>query len=245
MARERRLSEIVLVNEASPLKIDLNRGIASLTTAPDNAVRPHICLNDLQGVKLIELIALDPDSANTSIYITEKLNYGANDGAWLNLALGVYLKSADDQPGTIWSSATSFWLSPRQTGYIIKNLPPDSRQSFIGMITAWYQREFLPGIKKALAAVEQQLTAGDPLAEGVHENRIFDIHKGKEGHEGVEYTEVDVIGEKLFYKFFLGHTCLHVGHDGYNQVDELLLQMERERKEALGGMMAMFRELHQ
>lgn len=221
------LSLIVPLNEASQLKHDLNMGVASLIKAEDINVRPHICLNDFEGVKIIEQIAKSPGTSNTYFSLSDgNINYSGHDGMWLNLGFFVQLKSPDDNE----SSRTHVFLSPRQTGHIVLNLPPESQTIVLGKVIDWYQGVFLPQIQRATDQLSKQVSLNTLLVKGTDNNRIFDIHDGNVGHEDVHYSEVGIIGSELFYKFFLGHTFLQSGDNGYERIDDLLSRMRAETK---------------
>ncbi len=224
---------LIALHEKSQLKVDLNRGIASLVGTPETHFQPHICLNKLEGVSLIQRIAEDPEGSDTEIWIGGQIN-GSSDDWWLNVKFSVFLNEIS------WPNS-NVDLSPRQTSYIVSNLPPESKAMVVSSVQAWFQGKFVPDIQKAFQRITKQFTDGGALVAGVHKNRIFDIHDGDEGHEGVEYTEMDIIGLELFWKFFLGHTLFHHGQNGYERIDSMLLKMEGERKAAIDTTLSILR----
>lgn len=220
-------SLLVRLGEDSKLKQDLNSRIASLSKAEKGCFRPHVCLNDFDGVEVIQKITQDPEHSNTGIYISEQLNYGNGDDLWLNVKFCVFLDSL--------SSGSRVVLSPQQTSYIITNLPSDSKQAVADKVRAWFLEKFMADVQKGLEKIAKQFAEGDVFVVGTRENMILDIHGDGGGHEDLEYTEWPIIGDKLFNVFFLGHTCLsHLDViDGYERVDAILEQADRERKGTL------------
>lgn len=226
--QEKRISDLVIFGEPSPLKADLNRGIASLTTAPASHFRPHICLNDEDGVAIIERIMQDPD-ADTAWGITTKVIHGGGEDWWLNVSFYACIES--------YASNHTAWLTPRQTSYIVQNLPPESRDLVLAAVKTWYFDHFAKKVEKGFATIAQQFNEGDPLLESDHRNRIFDIHG--ERSMDVMYTEWEIVGDKLFLAFYFPATIYQTsgfqpGRDGYENIDAIFRERNARRKIACG-----------
>ncbi|MFC1594803.1 hypothetical protein ACFL3E_00025 [Patescibacteria group bacterium] len=226
MAEEKQNHRLIKLGEDSQLKVDLNFGVAHLVSATESCFQPHICLNEKSGVKVIDRIARDPQAANTEFWITNHVILSGKN-LWLNIIFDVFLDKI------CWPTNLAR-ISPRQTGYIVKNLPPESQKEVLGRIQTWYSDNFLPNITKGLDAITKQFTEGDPLLESDQHNRIFDIHGDRS--IDVPYTEWEIVGENLFPAFFFHNSFNMNDQNGYLQADTFLLEMDsmvRERAESL------------
>lgn len=228
---------LVELKKASQLKTDLNKGIAALLQADQSHFRPHLCLNGATGIKTIQKIAASPEQADTEVLISDQIKCDGDD-AWLNVSFSVYLDEM--------SSESHVMLTPRQTAYVVMNLPPESRQAAAAKVEAWYQKHFLQKVQKGLDKITKQFKEGDLFLADTRRNRIFDIHGDGNGHDTTPYTEWDIIGSELFLKLFFGHTCFHVmaGEDGYNRIDDMLAQLDRERVDAFQSLRGALQILH-
>ncbi len=226
---------IVKLKEDSQLKIDLNRGVASLFKAKESHFQPHICLNGLEGIKILHKIAENPETANTGFQISEQLNYGGGSDIWLNINFYLHLDAS-------WSNL-GVKLSPRQTAYIVINLPQESKDIVLAKIKVWYFEYLKNKVIEGLEKIDKQFKEEKFFIADTHYNRIFDIHGDGGGHDTVEYTEWDIIGSELFLKFFNGHTLLHHGQNGYERIDQMLLQMDKERIAAFEGVYGLMKAL--
>jgi len=234
MTEEKNYS-LVKLGENLQLKTDLNLGIASLAEATESQFQPHLCLNGKEGVQVIRKVSLNPERANTEIWLNEHIIYGGGQDVWLNVNFSLFL----DQ--ICWPTNNAR-LSPRQTGYIVKNLPSKSQKIVLQKIKEWYLEKLLTNLNKGFETITEQFEKGDPLIESDHRNRIFDIHGDR--HMDVEYTERGIIGDELFYPLFLGHTLFHHGQDGYERIDQLLSELDGERKAAADMTLGLLRALH-
>lgn len=202
---------MVNLGETSELKLALNRGIASLVDASKEMHKPHRCLNG-EGVGIISQIARNPDSADTSIYISSNPIISIHDGLWLNVYFFVFLGQHN--------SDTMVSLTPRQTSYIICNLPEEHRQAVVEMIKSWYVLTVKAQISRALEDVDQQMGSGDLLQASAHDNRVLDIHHDEEGLD-VPYTEWYIVGSELFVCLILSQ--LHRQNmSGYTNADNII-----------------------
>ena len=226
---------IVTLKEQSQLKTDLNLGVASLFKAKESHFQPHICLNGLEGIEILRRIAANPETAVTSFSISEFLNYGGGSDIWLNVNFYIYLN--DTRSNHLVS------LSPQQTAYIIINLSLESKETVLAKIKVWYFGYLKNKVIEGLEKIDKQFNEEKFFIADTHWNRIFDIHGDGGGHDKVEYTEMGIIGKELFYKFFLGHTLFHHEQNRYERIDEMLLQMDKERKEAIEGVYGLMKAL--
>ncbi len=235
---------LVKRGEESQLKIDLNKGVASLLKAGESCLRPHVCLNERGGVEVIGRIARDPENANTSFRIAERVNYGGHDGIWLNINFFVILEEELKDKKTLFNETSSVSLSPRQSGYIAKNLPFDSGRLVKDKVRAWYFKKFLKELERGIGEITKQFNEDDLFVADVDDNKVFDIHKDGEmerlGHSGIPYTEWDIIGNTLFCKIFFGRTP-PPHEQGYEQIDEMLMAMDRDTKMAADAMLSLVR----
>lgn len=211
----RELVTLVNLGEESQLKRELNKGIAWLPAAPKSWFRPHLCLNGEEGVAVIEKIIAHPEQANTEFSINDKVTLSGED-IWLNISFMVFLDKI--------SSQSILRLSPRQTAYIIKQLPKEQQDHVLGKIKTWYEAVFLENIAKGLKTITAQFEV-NPLVESDYRNRILDIH----GDVDTEfpYTEAGIIGEKFFLQFLYFLALPSHGRDGYKQVDEFFSQKNK------------------
>lgn len=233
------LSTLVKLGEVSQLKSDLNRGIASLFKASEGCHRPHLCLNGEKGVPNLKQIASNPDSANTEIWLTERFIVGS-DRAWLNVGLSLCVDSI------CWPTNAAS-ITPRQTSYIVTRLPEKSQREVLAFIKTWYEGHVLPDITSGLQAINAQLTTGNPLVKGTHDNYVFDLHGDGMGHDRVPYTELDIVGHNVAPAFLYGVTCFddisrnEGGPDGYDRTDEFLVMNEQARSGAVEEVIKLFR----
>ncbi|MBL7021905.1 hypothetical protein ISR92_01070 [Patescibacteria group bacterium] len=224
---------LVKLGEDSPLKSELNNGIASLQAAEKSCFQPHLCLNDKEGLEVIRQITANPNSANTEIWIREQIVYGGGKDIWLNVNFSVFI----DQ--ICWPT-NIVNLTPRQTGYIVRQLSPEMQKVVIQKVKEWYLEKLLPDYMKSFERVTEQFETGDPLLESHNGNRIFDIHG--ERRMDIEYTEGAIIGNLLFYPVFMGHTLFHHGQDGYAAADEFLSSLDSERALAIDTTLSILRQ---
>lgn len=217
----KRSSLLVKLGEDSQLKRDLNKGIASLFAATESWHQPHVCLNQEEGLEVIKQIAENPNPANTEFHFSLHPILSGRE-VWLNINFHVFLDNYT-QPTNI------VWLTPRQTSYIIRHLPDDSRATVLANAKAWYLEVVRKNVLEALETIDEQFEKGNPLLENDHENHIFDIHGGR---MEIPYVEWGVVGENLFSSFFYG-TCLDYGTDGYARMDRLIAGQYVAIKEAV------------
>lgn len=231
----RELVTLVKMGEDSQLKRDLNRGVASLQSAPESWFQPHLCLNEEHGMENIRKIAAGGESANTEFFIHDHPIIGGED-VWLNIRFGVFLNGRT-QP-------TNFArLSPRQTAYIVKHLPPESLVIVLTKVKNWYVQIFQENMRKGLETISTQFETGNPLLESDDKNRIFDIHGGRVAGMDIPYVEWNIVGENLFGSLFFGVTFLDHGLDGYERMDQFLANIDRRRKGAVEGALGLMRAL--
>jgi len=226
---------LVDFDDRSQLHQDLNRGIAALVQAKESCFRPHLCLNQQDGLEVIRRIAQDPDQARTHIFIINSPILNLTDGLWLNIGLGVFLDKL--------SSNSMVRLSPRQTGHIVTNLPEESRNIVLTKVREWYQEYFMERLQQALVTVTGQVEGGDILIAGTHTNRVFDIHDNSDGYSETPYTEWSFVGNELFTRLFYGPTLLEYGRDGFDRIDAMLESMDTRRTQVADGMFNALRAL--
>lgn len=217
----RKLETIVPLGKDSQLKRDLNKGIASLFSAPESWHQPHVCLNEEEGLEVIKKVAENPNPANTQFFFTNRLILDGD--MWLNIAFGMYLNECSRPRNFVQ-------LTPRQTSYIIRHLPEDSQATVLAKAKAWYLEALRKDMLEAIDTITAQFETGYPLLANDYDNRIFDIHGGR--HE-VPYVEWGIVGENLFSAHFFG-TCLNYGTDGYARMDRLITGQHAAIKEAAG-----------
>lgn len=232
---EEKLFELVRLGEESELKIHLNRGVASLCNADKSHFRPHLCLNEKEGVNVIKQIASNPDQANTEFLLSEKIIISGDD-VWLNTSFVIFFNK-------ICVPTNRARLSPRQTSYIIERLPDESKEFVLEKVKAWFNGLVRPDIIKGLTAIAKQLETGNPLLKNDHENRVFDIHGGRSME--VPYTEWDIIGYILAPLFLFGVTLFDHERDGYEVADGFLADSDRRQKETAEDMINLMRILRQ
>ncbi len=233
MSEKEKSHHLVNLGEESQLKIDLNEGIASLQKATESQFQPHICLNKKEGVEVIKKISQNPKQANTQFLIRE-LIIRSQDDMWLNINFLVFLDKICF-PDNVAN------LSPRQTGYIVKNLPVESQKIVLDKIKAWYSGKFLEEIKKGIETITKQFDKGNPLIDSDDGNRIFDIHGGRS--MDVPYTELNIIGEELFWPLFCGITLFDHNQDGYKRVDGFLTNIDNQRESAVDSVIGLMKAL--
>lgn len=188
------LRSVVSLGEGSRLKDELNAGVASLFGARESYFQPHLSLNGENGVAVLKKIACQPTQANTEFMIESMFDMAWRD-AWLNVRFVVYL----DRMSFPDCCAQ---LSPRQTAYLVQNLPWQSKREVLAKIKNWYFEAFLSDIQKGLDTISRQFTNGDLLLDDYFDGRIFDIHSKRP----VPYTECPVVGEKLYFDFLCAVT---------------------------------------
>lgn len=231
--REKDLGAVVSHGESSPLKADLNRGVMGLASASNTYFRPHVCLNDEDGVRIIREIT---PTSNTAIHLWHNM-IASGDDVWLNLTLVVYLND-------FCTPINCARLSPRQSAYIISNLPNESRTAVLAKAKRWYLEKFLADIKKGLDTITDQFEHGDPLLQSDHRNRILDLH-GERVSIDIPYTETEVVGEHLFWSVCYGGTMFEHGEDGPLRADSLIAARRARQKGAVEAFVGVFRELDQ
>ena len=146
---EERKSVLVKLGEDSDLKVDLNLGVISLLVAKESYFQPHICLNEKSGVEVIKKISQNSEKANTEIWINEFAILSFDD-IWLNIKFCVSLNEISFPNNMVY-------LTPRQTGYIVRNLKPESKVIVLEKIKRWYFEEFLVKTKKVLTPYQNSL----------------------------------------------------------------------------------------
>lgn len=122
-------------------------------------------------------------------------------------------------------------LSPRQSAYVVQNLPTESQEAVLAKVKTWFTERFLADMQKGLAAITEQFTNGDLMLASDHRNRIFDIH-GERGAD-IPYTEWEVVGGELFGSVFYGGTFSEQGQDGYERADRLILGIRKRQQAAV------------
>ena len=221
------LRSVVSLGESSRLKNDLNAGVASLFGARESYFQPHLSLNGENGLAVLTKIAGDPQRANTE-FIIESMFDMSSSHAWLNVQFVVYL---DRMPFPNCCAQ----LSPRQTAYLVQNLPWQSKREVLAKIKKWYFDAFLSDIQKGLDAISRQFTNGEPLLDDYFDGRIFDIHSKRP----VPYTECMVVGEKLYWDFL----CPISWYNEELGTADILIEAARGRQKDLAErMLAMARE---
>ena len=201
------LSVLSKLGESSQLRIDLNSGIAALQKAKEVCFHPHFCLNEDDGIKVIERISQNPEDANTKISIIDFSILSVGD-FWLNIGFVVCL----DKMSLIAK------LSPRQTGYIVQRLPQESQTTVLETVYNWYFQKFLPDLEQGLAAITRQLENGDYLMPGAYKNHVFDIQIA--GSDGSPYVEEGIIGHRMFSQLFLG--SIELRQEPYKRMDDFM-----------------------
>ncbi len=227
--------KLVTLKEASQLKEDLNRGVASLTSASESWFRPHLCLNGKEGLAVIERIARSPMSADTAfVILSHPIVYG--DDLWLNVRFLVFVDQIS-YPNHVVE------LTPRQTAYIVDHLPSESQAFVLEKVKAWYFDSFRERVLEGLHRITTQFESGDPLLKSDRENHIFDAHGGRCIGMDIPYTEWGIAGENLFSALFHG-TCLDRDEYGYNRLDAILDRADRTRYDTAEGMIGLVRALN-
>lgn len=227
--------KLVNLKESSQLKEDLNRGVASLTSASESWFRPHLCLNGKEGLDVIERIARRPMSADTAfVILSHPIVHG--DDLWLNVRFLVFVDQMS-YPNDVVE------LTPRQTAFIVGHLPPESRALVLEKVKAWYLNTFRTNLLKGLERVTAQFEGGDPLLKSDRENHIFDVHGGRCVGVDIPYTEWGIAGENLFSALFHG-TCLDRDEHGYNRLDAILYRADKARHETAEEMIGLVRVLN-
>lgn len=227
--------KLVNLKESSQLKEDLNRGVASLTSAAESWFRPHLCLNGKEGLDVIGRIARWPMSADTAFVIGgHPILYG--DDLWLNVRFLVFV----DQISYPYNVVE---LTPRQTAYIVDHLPSESQALVLEKVEAWYFGSFRERVLEGLHRITTQFESGDPLLKSDRENHIFDAHGGRCVGMDIPYTEWGIAGENLFSALFHG-TCLDRDEYGYNRLDAILDRADRTRHDTAEGMLGLVRVLN-
>ncbi|MFA6404821.1 MAG: hypothetical protein WCW03_02370 [Candidatus Paceibacterota bacterium] len=227
------LYELVPHKGDSPLRVELNKGVARLQSAQNTQFRPHVCLNGEDGIKVIQRIVADPEKANTAYWLNDCFIVSGDD-VWLNTRLSIFLDSI--------GSSNHVLLSPQQTGYIVGNLREESKRIVVEKVKTWFIGKVLPGVQKGLDTIKEQFEKGDPLIASDHRNRIFDIHGGC-SMEDIPYTETVVAGEELFWSVVHGNSLYSYGCDGYNNADEVITGRRNEQRAAVGEFLGAFRAI--
>jgi len=227
--------ELVSLKEASQLKMDLNRGVALLKFATESWFQPHVCLNEKEGVAVIERIGENPMTADTAFFILNQPIMSGDD-LWMNIHFRVFVDQMA-YPDNVVN------LTPRQTAYIVENLPPKSRALVLEKVKTWYLNTFRADLLKGLERITAQFESGDPLLKSDRENHIFDIHGGRVVGLDIPYTEGSIAGENLFSALFYG-TCLDRDEHGYNRLDAILAHADRTRHDTAEGMIGLVRALN-
>ncbi len=223
------LFRLVLLGEPSSLKTALNTALATLATAENTQFRPHVCLNKIEGVGVIENISADPVGANTEFWVSP---YPIISGKkiWLNVKLSVFL----DQ--ICWPTCVAD-LTPQQTSYLISNLPPEQQDQMLDKIKLWYHGEFLSDIQSGIESITDQIDNGDILLKSDHDNVVLDLHGGR-GMEDIPYSESTIAGEELFWTVVHGGTFLEYGMDGYGRADTIILGIKGRQAHAVNAFLA-------
>ena len=211
---------VVRLGENSQLKTDLNKAVAMLSAAPETHFWPHVCLNDEDGVRVLGEIT---PTSDTEFHLHHYM-IASGDDVWLNIILYVYLDNFC-YPTNVAK------LSPRQSAFVIANLPAESRTAVLAKAKRWYLEKFLADMAKGFDRITEQFENGDPLLESDYLNRIFDIH----GERNVEvpYTEWGIVGDKLFGSVFHGDTCLEYEQDGYARTNQFIIGVRARQKAAV------------
>ena len=231
--REEDLSAVVSHGESSPLKMDLNRGVISLASAPNTYFRPHLCLNDEEGVRVISEIS---PTSNTAFHLWHSM-IASGDDVWLNIVFVVHLND-------FCMPTNCARLSPRQTAYIVSHLPAESRTTVLAKAKRWYLEKFLADMKKGLDTITEQFEHGNPLLESDHRNRILDLH-GERHFADLPYTETEIVGEHLYWSVCEGGTMFEYGEDGLLRADGLIAARRARQKGTVGAVVGVFRGLEQ
>lgn len=227
---EENLGRLVAFKESSQLKTDLNRGVMKLRTPLESHFRPHICLNGEDGVKVLGEIT---SASNTEVHFWHHM-VASGDDVWLNIVLCVYLDS-------MRTPTNLARLSPRQSAYVISNLPAESRTTVLVMAKRWYLEKFLADIKRGLDTITEQFENGDPLLKSDHRNRILDLHGERSSSMDIPYTETEVVGEQLFWSVCHGGTFLEDGEDGFARADGLIIARRQRQKAAVDAVVGVLR----
>lgn len=208
MSEKRDQSTLVKLGEKSDLKTALNTSICLLEDAENVHLRPHVCLNKTEGIEVLRKIFANPETADTQIMISTHLIHGGSETFWLNIQFVIFLDRLSI-PNDIVS------LTPRQTSFVVKNLPEDFQKMIIEKVKTWYFESFMEYINKGFDFISKQFKEGDPLLEDDHRNRIFDIRGGR--YMELHYTELPIIGEELFWALLP-----YRAKDSYERMDMLI-----------------------
>ena len=211
--KKNKTGSLVVLGENSQFKIDLNRGVASLSQADKNYLRPHWCLNGEEGIEVVERIFQEPDNANTEFWINDNFILSSDD-MWLNISFAVFL-------GKISFPNDMVRLTPRQSSFIVKNLSEKSQMEVLKAIKTWYFEKVLKNLQKGIATLSAQFEK-DLLVESAHSNRIFDLPSPNDSGSDTPYTEIGLVGERLAPNFLYGSSCFDsMGeYDGYSKADD-------------------------
>jgi len=202
---------LISLGEASPLKVVLNRAIAALLKASETVFQPHICLNGIEGVEVINRISANPETADTMFELVGyPIIYG--DDIWLNTSFSVFLDEAVYPTNHVA-------LTPRQSGFIVRRLSLSQQQVVVEKVKAWFLEVFRPNIEKGLEVISTQFNEGDPLVESDRENRIFDIHGGR---LEIPYTEGRIVGLTLFKAVVWRAAPREGDKNDYQKADQLV-----------------------
>lgn len=233
---EKNISRLVVLGEESELKVKLNEGVASLKGAEKSYFQPHVCLNGMEGIEIIDQITQNPTGANTEVCITDMAICSAND-IWANVMFVVFLNEL--------SSNSIVCLTPRQTTYIVKNLPPEFSKAVLDQIKNWCLQRFLTDMEVGLNTIKAQLEKGDLLKKESHWNRIFDVPDESRTYD-CPYTEGQIAGERLFSELAFGQgpnpspDC----REGYETMDQIVMQSKMARTQRASQLVNAVQTLH-
>lgn len=204
--------ELVPHGTESALKRALILGVVSLFTAPAGHFRPHLCLNKRDGVEALETIKKNPDSIDASFRLGQRVNVYSSE-IWLNVCFFISLRG---QSGT-----GCVRLTPRQTAFIIRNLPQELQQEVLEKVKVWYETEVVPKMKDSLQRIQTQMNDGKMLLPDAYGNRVFDTPVKP---EDTPYTEWDIVGDVLFTNLCLRiiSRSRHGDRDPYAEIDQLI-----------------------
>jgi len=210
---------LVKLGESSNLKTALNLGVASLTNATEGYCQPHLCLNEVEGLKVLKKISQNPTKSNTEIHISIEPILSHNE-MWLNINFFVFLDKICFPINLI--------LSPRQTSYICNNLSPEIKEIVKEKIRKWFFKDFIKNLNEAVSSLKEQFNKGDMFVEDTNKNKIFDMH----GNRGIDipYTELNIVGNKLAWVHLLysNHFIdFSFGDEGYIKADNVLFSLQK------------------
>lgn len=217
------LKILVQLGESSPLRTALNHAVVSLSASSQTVIRPHVCLNGIEGIEVLRKISADPEVANTRFDIGLFPIIAGKD-IWLNTQLFVFLNN-------LRMPVDLVALSPRQSSFVVRSLPEEFQITIIEKLKTWFFEEVYPNIKEGMETISAQFSGGDPLIESDHQNRVFDTHGGR--RLDVPYTESRIAGLNLFHAVVRSKIFYERQVDGYQEADYLIEAVRLGQKKSI------------